>query len=227
MKNLTNCFLIIFGLVVILFTTSCNQKTPVKNDGKPWKGVIQKIPGKIQCEFYDEGGEGIAYHDQDSINNGSGTLNPDDGAFLNEFRKNEGVDISYIKFQDPAIDNSPYNLVEPKKDQLYVGWNNPGEWINYTVNVKIAGKYQVGVMYGADHDGEISLSGNHEDTKETLRIPSTFNADDLEDWRQQHHWNYLDSIGQITLNEGIQTITLKTLESGQMNYDYINFKLIK
>jgi hypothetical protein len=82
-------------------------------------------------------------------------------------------------------------------------------------------------MYGADRDGEISLSVNHEAAKDTLKILSTYNADETEDWRQQHHWNYLDSIGQITLKEGIQTITLKTLESGQMNYDYINFKIIK
>lgn len=226
MKNPTYCFLIIFGLVV-LFSTSCNKKPKKEHDGKPWKGVIQKIPGKIQYEFYDEGGEGVAYHDQDSINNGSGTLNPPDGTFLNEYRKDEGVDISYIKFQDPAIDNSPYNLVEPEKNQFYVGWTNPGEWMNFTVNVKIPGKYQVGIMYGADQDGEISLSVNHEESKDTLRIPSTYNADDLEEWRQQHHWNYLDSIGQITLKEGIQTITLNTLESGQMNFDYINFQLVR
>ena len=227
MKNLNIGFLVIFGLVVILSTTSCTEKNKKEHDGKAWKGVVQKIPGKIQCEFFDEGGEGIAYHDQDSINNGSGTSNPSDGTFLNEYRKNEGVDISYIKFQDPAIDNSPYNLVEPEKNQLYVGWINPGEWMNFTVNVKISGKYQVGIMYGADRDGQISLSVNHEEAKDTLRIPSTFNADDLEEWRQQHHWNYLDSIGQITLKEGIQTITVNTLESGQMNFDYINFQLAR
>jgi len=227
MKNLTSYFLIIFGLVFILYTTSCNKKPQVKHDGKPWKGVIQKIPGKIQCEFYDEGGEGIAYHDQDSINNGSGTLNPADGTFLNEYRMKEAVDISYIKFQEPAIDNSPYNLVEPKKDQFYIGWTNPGEWMNYTVNVRIPGDYKVGIMYGADRAGEISLSVNHEPAKGVFIIPTTYNADETEDWRQQHHWNYLDSIGQITLKEGIQTITLNTLESGQMNYDYINFELIK
>ena len=91
---------------------------------------------------------------------------------------------------------------------------NPGEWINFTVNVKIPGKYQVGIMYGADQNGEISLSINHEASKDTLRIPSTFNADDLEAWRQQHHWNYLDSIGQITLKEGIQTPNLEDVGIG-------------
>ena len=40
--------------------------------GKPFNNVIQLIPGKLQCEFYDTGGEGIAYHDLDSVNGGSG-----------------------------------------------------------------------------------------------------------------------------------------------------------
>ncbi len=37
------------------------------------------------------GGEGAAYHDADSKNNGSGALDPADGSYLNEFRMAEGV----------------------------------------------------------------------------------------------------------------------------------------
>ena len=37
---------------------------------------------------------------------GSGKLNPNDGTFLNTFRMNEGVDISYTKTNN--IDNIPY-----------------------------------------------------------------------------------------------------------------------
>lgn len=44
------------------------------------KAGAQSIPGKLQCEYYDLGGEGIAYHDADSINSGSGRLNPADGS---------------------------------------------------------------------------------------------------------------------------------------------------
>lgn len=29
---------------------------------KPWKAQPQPIPGKVECKFYDEGSEGIAYH---------------------------------------------------------------------------------------------------------------------------------------------------------------------
>jgi hypothetical protein len=36
----------------------------------------QKIPGRVLCAYYDLGGEGIAYHDSDPQNRGSGELNP-------------------------------------------------------------------------------------------------------------------------------------------------------
>lgn len=50
--------------------------------GKAWHDSAQTIPGKIQCELYDEGGQEIAYKDSDTGNNGSGKLNPNDGTFL-------------------------------------------------------------------------------------------------------------------------------------------------
>src|ERR1700727_370724 len=63
-----------------------------------YNGGAQKIPGKVMCAYYDLGGEGVAYHDTDAKNNGSGALNPANGTYLNEFRMNEGVDTSYTKF---------------------------------------------------------------------------------------------------------------------------------
>jgi hypothetical protein len=40
----------------------------------------QTLPGKVLCAYYDLGGEGVAYHDADAKNHGSGELNPPDGA---------------------------------------------------------------------------------------------------------------------------------------------------
>ena len=34
------------------------------------------FPGVVRCAYYDRGGEGVAYHDSDTKNNGSGALNP-------------------------------------------------------------------------------------------------------------------------------------------------------
>jgi len=223
------------GIAILGFGTLESFQTKKSSDnyqGKPYqdsryKNGAQILPGRLQCEYYDLGGEGIAYHDTDSINSGSGQLNPADGSYLNEFRINEPVDISYTKFRDPAIDNSPYNFVEPEKDQLYVGWTKPGEWIKYTVNVEKAGTYQLGIMFTSNKNGKIAISVNDLDVTGPILIPSTAVAAETVLWRQWHHWNYLDDIARIDLKKGKQTITIHTVELGDMNYDYINFKQLK
>ncbi len=109
----------------------------------------QKIPGRVECAYYDLGGEGVAYHDSDAKNNGSGTLNPANGTYLNEFRMREGVDTSYTKFHD-EIDNSKHDLVQPPEDQLYVGWTVPGEWFRITVQVAHAVVYTGDLLYRSE-----------------------------------------------------------------------------
>jgi hypothetical protein len=190
-----------------------------------WNGNIQQIPGKIQCEFYDIGGEGIAYHDNDSVNNGSGKLNPANGTFLNEFRMNEGVDISYTKSND--VDKNPYNVIEPLMEQLYVGWTELGEWIKYTITVNKTGTYRVGIMYTANGDGGISLDLDGKELTKELRIPSTRNENETLAWRQWHHWNRINSLATVKLERGIHVLTIKTVSNGNMNYDYFDFELIK
>ena len=221
-----------FYVVCIGVLSSCHSGYPADYKGKPYFDVMyhagaQIIPGKLQCEYYDSGGEGIAYNDSDTINSGSGRLNPADGSYLNEFRINEAVDISYTKFRDPPIDNNLYNFVEPEKDQLYVGWTAPGEWTKYTVKIAKTGTYQLGIMYTSNQNGKISISVNDKDATGLISIPSTFVEADTVAWRQWHHWNYIDRIALIDLKKGVQTLTLHTVEIGQMNYDFINFKLVK
>ena len=195
----------------------CNPKSSIGNySGTPYadsaynKGA-QIIPGRLQCEYYDLGGEGVAYHDNDSINSGSGHLNPSDGSYLNEFRKSEAVDISYTKFREPAIDNNSFNFVEPEKNQLYVGWTSPGEWTKYTIKVKEAGNYKLGLMYTSNKNGKISFSINDKDITGPISVPSTFVPADTIAWRQWHHWNYIDNIANIFLKEGLQTFTIHTV----------------
>jgi hypothetical protein len=190
--------------------------------GKPWQNKPQHIPGKIECEYYDLGGEGIAYHDSDSINNGSGKLNPANGSYLNEFRMNEGVDISYTKSHD--IDNNPYSKVFPKMDQLYVGWTKPGEWINYTVKVDRTAVYKLGLMYTANGDGIIAIDVDGKEIVKDLKVTSTHNDRDTVQWRQWHHWNKTDSLATVKLKKGIHVLTLHVVANGNMNFDYLEFR---
>ena len=217
---------LVFFVTIVLFLSNHTVYSGEIYNGKPWKDGIQQIPGKIQCEWYDLGGEGVAFHDTDTKNEGSGGLNPANGTFLNEFRMNEAVDISYTKFKD-IVDNSPYNLVEPEKDQLYVGWTKPGEWINYTVKVNRTGTYTIGLMYTASGDGGIALELDGKMLTDTLKVPSTRSDKEPVAWRQWHHWNRIDELATVKLKKGIHVLTLKTVSNGNMNYDYFNFKLKK
>lgn len=225
----------ILGIISLglLFTLACtSQKKANAYQGTPfndeqYKDGAQKIPGNLQCEYYDFGGEGIAFHDNDSINSGSGRYNPADGSYLHEFRINEAVDISYTKFRDPPIDNTPYNFVETEKDQLYIGWTSVGEWTKYTIDVETGGTYQLSLMYTANQDGKVSFSVNDMDVSGPVSVPSTFVAEDTVAFRQWHHWNYIDNIAEIQLDEGIHTFTIHTVEIGQMNYDYIHIEAVK
>ena len=80
----------------------------------PYQGTIAQIPGVIQAENYDWGGQGVAYNDNDATNNGFA------------YRPGEGVDI------EPCGDaGGGYD----------VGWTNANEWLKYTVNVNTAGTY--------------------------------------------------------------------------------------
>lgn len=218
-KNNLFCALLIVSLL------SCDPGRRTSSSGKPWQNKMQEVPGKIEFEYYNQGGEGIAYHDSDTENNGSGKLNPANGTFLNEFRMKEGVDISYTKPNN--IDDNPYNKVIPELHKFYVGWTKPGEWINYTVKVNKPGTYPIGLFYTSNGDGSISFDVDGKDGTGPLKINSTYDSRDTIQWRQWHHWNRSDSIGSLTLKKGVHVLTLHIITNGNMNLDFLDLEKVK
>ena len=210
---------LLFFVIVLLFGSLIRQSG---YSGMPWQNKAQHIPGKIECEFYDLGGEGVAYHDDNGVNNGSGKLNPANGSYLNEFRMHKGVDISYTKPHD--IDNNPYSAVPPKMEQFYVGWTKPGEWIKYTVQVDRTAIYKICLMYTANGDGIIGLDLDGKEIAKDLKITSTHNDADTVKWRQWHHWNKADSLASVKLIKGVHVLTLRVIGNGNMNFDYLEFR---
>jgi hypothetical protein len=80
---------------------------------KPYSGIAVNIPGKVEAENYDLGGEGVAYHDL-NVGNKHG-----------KYRTND-VDIEYATDIDAG-----YN----------VGDIQAGEWLAYSINVTQNAKY--------------------------------------------------------------------------------------
>jgi len=199
--------------------------------GKPFQDSVyhggpQKIPGRVQCAYYDFGGEGVAYHNSDTKNHGSGELNPANGTYLNEFRMKEGVSTSYTKFHD-EIDNNPYDLVQPPEGQLYVGWTAPGEWFNMTVLVERTGVYTIDLLYTSNRGGTISLDRNGKPLVSSINIISTHNDKDPLPWRQWHHWNLAPQLFTVRLSNGKNVLTVHILKNGNMNLAYFDFKPVR
>ena len=149
-RKLSRCLIAAPMLVATVFSqTFFSQYKGLPYNDSRYQGGPQKIPGRVLCAYYDLGGEGVAYHDTDPKNHGSGELNVADGTYLNEFRMHEGVDTSYTKLNrkpDP-IDDNPFDKVVPPADLLYVGWTEPKEWFNITVDVARAGTYGADFLY--------------------------------------------------------------------------------
>src|SRR5450432_3965619 len=141
----------VFIFMFAIGTTSA--QIPPTYKGKPFEDLnykkgAQVIPGRIELAYYDRGGEGVAYHDTDSINKGSGVLNrkpehqrPGVSDYICHFREQEGVDISYTK---DFIDFNHPNKVDPPVNQFFLAYEADSEWISFTINVKVPGKYKIG-----------------------------------------------------------------------------------
>lgn len=214
--------------VIVLSVAGCKLPDLNSRWGTPFQDSVyhagpQKIPGRVQCAYYNAGGEGVAYHDADAANNGSGVLNPANGTYLNEFRMHEGVDTSYTKFHDD-IDNNPYDLVQPPEGQIYVGWTVPGEWFNMTVAVAKSGFYTVDLLYTSNQGGTISLDRDGHTLVPSIDIISTSNDKDPVPWRQWHHWNVMTNLAEVNLPKGVSVLTLHIVSKGNMNLAYLDFK---
>ncbi len=100
--------------------SSSVQPPPPPPTQSPYGGtpfaVASSGTSTLQAENFDNGGEGVAYHDTDAVNSG------------NQYR-NTGVDIETV-----SNDTGSYD----------VGWTQAGEWLEYTINVATAGNYDLG-----------------------------------------------------------------------------------
>jgi hypothetical protein len=221
---------VLWYVAAVLCLVGCASNGWKGYQGRPfqdslYQGGPQTIPGRVQCAYYDLGGDGVAYHDSDATNHGSGVLNPANGEYLNEFRMHEGVDTSYTKFKRATpIDDNPYDLVTPPANQLYVGWTEPGEWFNLTVNVKRAGRYSVDLLYTSNLGGTISLDRNGKPLTPPIKIISTKNDQEPIAWRQWHHWNLSRDAAEVDLPKGISVLTVQILTEGNMNLAYFDFR---
>lgn len=157
---------------------------PVVSEGDgPYNGTPASIPGKIEAEEYDFGGQGVAYSDEDSENRG-------------EAFRNDGVDI-YAAATGYSI-----------------GYNQEGEWLNYTVDVKETSKYTVSISAATDNASascQLLIDG-----KSITGEISAPNTGSFKDYR-----TVIARTGEISA--GQHTLQLK-ITSSWLDIDYMTFE---
>ena len=110
----------------------------------PYTGTPIAIPGTIEAENFDKGGEGIAYHDAEVANQGG------------QYRTTEGVDVE-------VCGEGGYNI----------GWTNAGEWYEYTINVAAAGNYNIDCRVASGVGGSFTISVGGVDKTGSIAVSNT------------------------------------------------------
>lgn len=119
---------------------------PAANVPSPFTGAAIALPGRIEAENYDKGGEGVAYHDATSGNSG--------GAY-----RAEDVDIKATSDASGA-----YNVKTIRA----------GEWLAYSVNVAAAGSYTLAFrVASAGTGGTVHVTVDGVNVSGAIALPDT------------------------------------------------------
>ena len=117
---------------------------PGGGNSTPFSGTPSAIPGTIQIENFDNGGEGVAYHDVSGGNSGG------------------------------ALRSTDVDIERASSGGYDVGWVSAGEWLNYSVNVAAAGTYTVSFRVASPGPGgTFHLTMNGADVTGRISVPNT------------------------------------------------------
>lgn len=164
---------------------------------KPFGGVAHAIPGKIEMEDFDVPGVGKgneSYSDKDSKNNGDSDYRKDDAPAVDLYKKDDG--------------------------RIVVGYNQAGEWLEYTVNVAETGEYTMyASVASANETSGFKLSVDGNDVTDTLLVPK---GEPLEDGSANYN-DYQKVSAKVNLTAG-EHILRFTVTGDWMDIDYIEFE---
>jgi len=121
--------------------------TPANPDGTPYGGTARTLPGVVQAEDFNSGGEGVAYHDTSAGNTG--------GAY----RTAEDVDLENCSDVGGGSN---------------IGWVDGGEWTKYAVNVQSAGNYDITLRVASPLSGKsLHIEMNGVNKTGSVSVPNT------------------------------------------------------
>jgi hypothetical protein len=118
-----------------------------KPERKPYHDTLMVIPGIIEAEDFDKGGEGLSYHDK-GTSNITGVYRPDDHV----------------------------DIYDRLGDGYHVGNALPGEWMEYSVNVITEGWYNVTVYTATFYGGGTFKIDVDTISSGAISVPTSYSA---------------------------------------------------
>ncbi len=114
----------------------------------PFNGTPSIIPGTIEFEEYDNGGQNISYYDD-----------------------SQGNEANVFRTEDVDIEDKVGGGYD-------VGWTTAGEWLEYTVDVSYTGTYTVEITHSSQSSlGKVKLWMDGVSVSTTLNLTKTNNYD--------------------------------------------------
>jgi len=120
----------------------------------PYAGYPIQIPGLVEAEHFDLGGQNVAYYDSDPENAG------------NAYRPNDQVDIA--SNGDGTGD-------------YHIGWVADDEWLAYTVNIYETASYNFEVRTASPAGGSFHIELDGTDLTGSVSVPPTGSWDNWAD----------------------------------------------
>jgi hypothetical protein len=156
--------------------------------GTPWA-----IPGEIDFDNYDTGGEGVGYHTTVTTNQGG------------QYR-HDGVSIA-----------SAVNA--PGGNGYYVGWNDAGDWYHYTVSVQSSATYGVGIVFDSGTTGSAEGTFHIED-KTGKNLTGEISVPATGSWNS--NWKALKTSVALSAGANVLKVVIDSGQ-GLFNLNFMNF----
>ena len=150
------------------------------------------VPGKLYANEYDLGHNGYAYNETGL----RGRYNQSDGAYNNGWvGRNDAVDME----GNNVAEGNGYNI----------GWNDAGEWQNFTVNTSHPGAYALSMCYSVSGTGSVTVKVNGTPVLNNITLSNTGAWDSYR----------LLPLGEIELQSGTNVVQIYVNRG--FNYVYL------
>jgi len=209
------------GLFVAFLSSHARAAVPAGYLGTPFGGTPRALPGRIELEDFDEGGQNVAWSVDDHTGNfGEG------GCAANGYR--EGIHPQLCKTNTNPNEVDTYSMgpmmgqkypTEAMPQSIYIGYTHAVDWVKLTVNVSVAGTYKVSSTWASEPGGadgiKVQLSFN-DMLKADAKLPGTGGY---------HNWVVASDFATFELEAGVQVLQFAA-KSMHLNYDYLQFSRV-